>query len=398
MSTRYVETNKDLDPKRQEYFASQEVEKCVSRVCEKIDEYFLEMNRTGRINIYRNAYFKYFQGFILKGAIFHSGQEGELSNTYINHYGNLITHNVNMVCQQKIAYEPQATVSDAQAQDQIKQAKGILAYHNPIELNGLDIRVTIGGARKVRSLFDFSVPGPSMARELIRYGNSARTLDVILLEQLEVLNERGAISEQWKALILSSFAQLLAEKGWQLPRYILNSTTVCKGLSWTEFNADTLRDNLDWRAIRRKEVRLDPNDKHLTQLALVRVVLQKIVDPNSSLFLEMIEPEETRNLRQKLKDSVTATATRIIPGVVLRRLQARAKPVPVHSILEAQPYVPPAQPVYESANEAAEPALLGETVASLIEAPAPVMLEAGHVNGSVPALLEAGSDGHQTIQ
>lgn len=139
MSSRYVETNKTLDPKRQEYFANQEVEKCVSRCIDHIDTYFLEMNRTGRINIYRNSYFKYFQGFILKGAIFHSGQEGELSNTYINHYGNLVTHTVNMVCQQKIAYEPQATVSDAQAQDQIKQAKGILfVYSN-------DVKADLGG-------------------------------------------------------------------------------------------------------------------------------------------------------------------------------------------------------------------------------------------------------------
>lgn len=139
MSSRYVETNKTNEPKRQEYFAAQDVETLVSRAIEKIDEYYLEMNRTGRINIYRNSYFKYFQGFILKGAIFHSGQEGELSNTYINHYGNLITHNVNMVCQQKIAYEPQATVSDAQAQDQIKQAKGILfVYSN-------DVRADLGG-------------------------------------------------------------------------------------------------------------------------------------------------------------------------------------------------------------------------------------------------------------
>lgn len=139
MSSRYVETNNNLDPARQEYFANQEVEKCVSRCIDHIDTYFLEMNRTGRINIYRNSYFKYFQGFILKGAIFHSGQEGELSNTYINHYGNLVTHTVNMVCQQKIAYEPQATVSDAQAQDQIKQAKGILfVYSN-------DVKADLGG-------------------------------------------------------------------------------------------------------------------------------------------------------------------------------------------------------------------------------------------------------------
>lgn len=135
----YTETKKLLDPKRQKYFAMMDTEECVSRLCEKIDEYYMEMNRTGRINVYRNSYFKYFQGFILKGAIYHTGQEGELTNTYINHYGNLITHSVNMVCQQKIAYEPQATVSDSQAQDQIKQAKGILfVYSN-------DSKMDLGG-------------------------------------------------------------------------------------------------------------------------------------------------------------------------------------------------------------------------------------------------------------
>lgn len=67
----------------------------------------------------------------MKGALYHSGQEGELVNTYVNHYANLITHMVNMVCQQKLSYEPQATVNDSEAQDQIKLAKGVLyAYAN----------------------------------------------------------------------------------------------------------------------------------------------------------------------------------------------------------------------------------------------------------------------------
>ncbi len=92
------------------------------------------MNRTGRVNLYRNSYFKFYQGFIMKGALYHSGQEGELVNTYVNHYANLITHMVNMVCQQKLAYEPQATVNDSEAQDQIKLAKGILySYANRSE-------------------------------------------------------------------------------------------------------------------------------------------------------------------------------------------------------------------------------------------------------------------------
>lgn len=76
----------------------------------------------------------------MKGALYHSGQEGELTNTYVNHYANLITHMVNMVCQQKLAYEPQATVNDSEAQDQIKLSKGILytyANRTDMDLDGV---------------------------------------------------------------------------------------------------------------------------------------------------------------------------------------------------------------------------------------------------------------------
>lgn len=120
----YLETRSDT--KNREYFAAKKVDECVSLLSQRIDEYYAEMNRTGRINLYRNSYFKFFQGFILKGAIYHSGSLGELTNTYVNHYGNLITHSVNMVCQQKLSYEPQATVDDSQGLEQIKLAKGIL--------------------------------------------------------------------------------------------------------------------------------------------------------------------------------------------------------------------------------------------------------------------------------
>lgn len=124
----------------EEYFAAEEVTDCVSGLIDRINDYYSEMNRTGRINLYRNSYYKFFQGFILKGSLYHSGQEGELTNTFVNHYGNLITHMVNMVCQQKLAYEPQCSVSDSEAQDQVKLAKGILyTYANrpDMDLDGV---------------------------------------------------------------------------------------------------------------------------------------------------------------------------------------------------------------------------------------------------------------------
>lgn len=133
---RYTELSKLQNSKFKEYFASQDVDECVARSIEKIEEYYAEMNRTGRINLYRNSYYKFYQGFIMKGSLWHSGQEGELINTFVNHYANLITHTTNLVCQQKLAYEPQALSNDSGAQDQIKLAKGILyAYANRSDLD-----------------------------------------------------------------------------------------------------------------------------------------------------------------------------------------------------------------------------------------------------------------------
>lgn len=144
--SKYSELAKIEDSKYGEYFAAQDVEECVARCIDKIDDYYEEMTRTGRINLYRNSYYKYFQGFIMKGSISSSGQEGELMNMFVNHYHNLITHTTNLVCQQKLAYEPQVSTNDSGAQDQIKLTKGILyvyANRSDIDLDGILRKATV---------------------------------------------------------------------------------------------------------------------------------------------------------------------------------------------------------------------------------------------------------------
>lgn len=121
------------------YFAADTKDKCVQGYMQYTEEYFSEMSRVGRRYLYQNAYLKLFQGFILQGANYVSGTRGELTNTFSNHFGNLVTHAVNMVTQQKLAYEPQTTVTDSSALDQVKLAKGLLyaAANDPeIDLDG----------------------------------------------------------------------------------------------------------------------------------------------------------------------------------------------------------------------------------------------------------------------
>src|SRR3954471_24904226 len=74
------------------YYWTKDVDECVAALREKIEQYYGDMNRTGRVNLYRNSYFKFYQGFILQGELQNAGQLGELTATFENHYANLITH------------------------------------------------------------------------------------------------------------------------------------------------------------------------------------------------------------------------------------------------------------------------------------------------------------------
>ena len=109
-----------------DYFAALPTRRCVEETMSRVDSYYEEMKRIGRFALLRNAYFKYLSAWASKGYVSQGGAEGELSFSTINHYGNLITHILNIVCQQKLSYEPQTKTSDFTALKQIRRAKGIL--------------------------------------------------------------------------------------------------------------------------------------------------------------------------------------------------------------------------------------------------------------------------------
>jgi hypothetical protein len=152
--SKYLEKSKPGEKPSHEYTWRKDVDECVADLEGVIEAYYSEMNRTGRINLYRNSYYKYFQGFIRKGMLLSSGTQGELTDTFVNHYANLITHMVNMVCQQKLSYEPQVTVNDSQAQDQIKLAKGILNLYTV--RSDMDLDGVLRKATEMSLVFDAS--------------------------------------------------------------------------------------------------------------------------------------------------------------------------------------------------------------------------------------------------
>lgn len=124
--------------KVKDYFAALDTKRCVAETMSRVDSYYEEMKRIGRFALLRNAYFKYLSAWASKGYVSQGGAEGELSFSTVNHYGNLITHILNIVCQQKLSYEPQTKTSDFDALKQIRRAKGILNDYTADPMLDLD--------------------------------------------------------------------------------------------------------------------------------------------------------------------------------------------------------------------------------------------------------------------
>jgi hypothetical protein len=122
-----------------EYFARLPSRECVEVCNDLIDGYYTEATRSGRVALYRTAFYDYYEGFLVKGQLYRKGAQGEQTGITVNNFHNFIKHRVTMTCQQKLAYEPQAVDGSHKALEQVRLAKGILGLYSErpdIDLDG----------------------------------------------------------------------------------------------------------------------------------------------------------------------------------------------------------------------------------------------------------------------
>ena len=123
-----------------EYFARLPSRECVERCIDLTDGYYTEATRSGRVALYRTAFYDYHEGFLVKGQLYRKGAQGEQTGITINNYHNFIKHRVTMTCEQRLAYEPQAVDGSHRAMEQVRLAKGLLSLYTDradIDLDGV---------------------------------------------------------------------------------------------------------------------------------------------------------------------------------------------------------------------------------------------------------------------
>jgi len=111
------------------YWASVPPKEIADEILDKVENYYRYMSVTGRLGLYRRSYTYFYRPRVTGGRLNPTGEQGELTALSINHYRNLLSHLETMTTQQRPAFEPRATNSDARSQSQVILATGLLDYY-----------------------------------------------------------------------------------------------------------------------------------------------------------------------------------------------------------------------------------------------------------------------------
>lgn len=111
-----------------EYYWTKPTTECVNDLWDRIEEYYNEMRRTGRLALYRNSFTNFYAGWIYRASMYKSGEMGELTRSFWNHERNIMQHIKSKVTQDKIAYKAQVTNSDAKSAQMRELADGLMEF------------------------------------------------------------------------------------------------------------------------------------------------------------------------------------------------------------------------------------------------------------------------------
>jgi hypothetical protein len=111
-----------------EYYWTKETSECVADLWNRIEEYYNEMRRTGRLALYRNSFTNFYAGWIYRASMYKSGEMGELTRSFWNHERNILLHLKSKVTQDKVSYKAQVINSDAQSAQMRELADGLMDY------------------------------------------------------------------------------------------------------------------------------------------------------------------------------------------------------------------------------------------------------------------------------
>jgi hypothetical protein len=121
-----------------DYFAAVPPDEIAKELQDKVDKYYNYVISSNLVELWRRSYRAYYGmrdnvgasgwGVFAVGSLIALGDQGEIVGVKVNHFGNLITHQLAMTCGQRPALECRAVNSDAQSLVAASLGDGIIEY------------------------------------------------------------------------------------------------------------------------------------------------------------------------------------------------------------------------------------------------------------------------------
>lgn len=111
---------------------------CAQNLWDVIESYYNEMRRTGRLSLYRNSFMNFYAGWIYRASMFKSGEQGELTRSFVNHHRNLLLHIKTQTTQNKVTFKSQVMNSSSKASKTTELANGLAEHYCEDEEYGVD--------------------------------------------------------------------------------------------------------------------------------------------------------------------------------------------------------------------------------------------------------------------
>ena len=113
----------------EKYFAAKPTEEIGSDIIKKCEGFYEYLTVTGRYSLLERSYFQYFRALDHLGKLTNSGVKLEFTKISVNHFRNLIQHQLVMTTSQRPAFEAKAINDDYKSQTQCILAQGLLDYY-----------------------------------------------------------------------------------------------------------------------------------------------------------------------------------------------------------------------------------------------------------------------------
>ena len=112
------------------YFAADEAEKAAGYLERKTQEWFQNITVNNYLSKIKKSWAAYHGNFYANShEISFGGEQGELVNLAVNHYGNLCTHMLNMVTGSRPSFQCRAINTDRKSKIQAELGNGLLEYY-----------------------------------------------------------------------------------------------------------------------------------------------------------------------------------------------------------------------------------------------------------------------------